>query len=626
MTLIEALAERTTAKFDRCPVAHAGQPTAPECRGQPLAETLRPGDVLEMPLHKQVVAQYGLNAEGRRELTLYYADKEISFDDPAMFAFGEALGRQARFVAGEAREWGGGYPWPRVRELLAELLEAGVLRRFDFERGPSGRVVPGARPAPLPEGPAAHARTWHEAEAVFTQLTGRALEVGHLELVVPVFRVAHMVLDAEGRQVGEANVFPPAMRLPVPTRWRACIYGGTRHQAGRPMNVTALKSMRAHWGAMMDLLLRVRAAYLRRYPEARHGWTVGHLERLSTAVLALPTYLLMRAGGRVANGELHPALSSMFRVADGLRMTMHQMLFVPVGEPTLPPHAPMTSEAIYAYAERNFSFFSEHGVCAGPQAMIEEFLSVLVDGRTPREGRPEGLDPALRQAVDAIEPAMDYGLRGLVAYGVVFSAWPMMARAYEQLGRTVATVSHAAPHWHARLQAQGASLRAASYLGEEAMRADREHVYADMVAQCERGLAPPSPTHPLAQRLAPQVTLADQAAATRLHHALHAALGDEPAAVQAAHRTVMTYLRQMRALLAEASRVQAGINAALGRPAPRRELHAADLDLHNQMQGGSTARRVPFLIDELGTALGLAIDVTANHIHIEERQAPAWAG
>ena len=202
----------------------------------------------------------------------------------------------------------------------------------------------------------------------------------------------------------------------------------------------------------------------------------------------------------------------------------------------------------------------------------------------------------------------------------------MMARAYEQLARTVAEVSHAAPHWHARLQAHLDGLRAASYLGEESMRADREHVYADMVAQCERGLAPPSPTHPLAQRLAPQVVLEDQTAATRLHRALRAALGDEPAAVQTAHRIVMTYLRQMRALLAEASRVQAGINAALGRAAPRRELQAADLDLHNQLQGGHTARRVPFLVDELGAALGLAIAVTATRIHIEERPTPAPAG
>ena len=58
---------------------------------------------------------------------------------------------------------------------------------------------------------------------------------------------------------------------------------------GTPMNVSALKAMRAHWGPMMAMLLRVRAGYLRRCPDALAGWTVGHLERLSTAVLTLPT-------------------------------------------------------------------------------------------------------------------------------------------------------------------------------------------------------------------------------------------------------------------------------------------------------------------------------------------------
>ena len=38
---------------------------------------------------------------------------------------------------------------------------------------------------------------------------------------------------------------------------------------------------------------------------------------------------------RVENGHLHPVLSSMFRVTDGVRMAMHQMLFSPIYEPTL---------------------------------------------------------------------------------------------------------------------------------------------------------------------------------------------------------------------------------------------------------------------------------------------------
>jgi hypothetical protein len=303
-------------------------------------------------------------------------------------------------------------------------------------------------------------------------------------------------------------------------------------------------------------------------------------------------------------------------------MTMHQMLFVPVGEPALPPNAPMSSEAIYAYAERNFSFFSEHGVCAGPQAMIEEFLSVLVDGRPPREGLPHTFDAELVQAFAAIEPALDYGLRGLAAYGVVFSAWPLMARVYADLAAVVADGAHAAPRWHEQLQSHLRSLEGASYLGEEPLRVAREQVYADMVAQCERGLGASNPLT-LPQRLAAQLSVQDHAASRRVEQALRQALEGEPALQQAALRIVMTYLRQMRSLLAEATRVHDGINTMLGRQPPRRELHAADLDLHNALQGATTSRRVPFFIDELGATLGLDIDVTPSRIDIEVRAAPA---
>ena len=59
------------------------------------------------------------------------------------------------------------------------------------------------------------------------------------------------------------------------------------------------------------------------------------------------------------------------RVTDGVRMVMHHMLFSEDLEPTLPLHAPMTAAELYAYAERNEIFISDHGVCAGPRAMMK---------------------------------------------------------------------------------------------------------------------------------------------------------------------------------------------------------------------------------------------------------------
>ena len=235
------------------------------------------------------------------------------------------------------------------------------------------------RTAPLGAWLAA-ARSWVDAESLMLELTGTALDINYLEVVVPVFRTGHLFVDRDGRQVGEANVFPMTARIEVQTDWRGCPYAGNRYQTEKPMNVTALRAMRQHWRPMMAMLMQIREAYLSRFPDARAGWTVGHVERLSTAVLALPSYLMLRGDAGVANGNLHPALSNLFRVTDGLRMVMHQMLFLPVMETMRAPDAPVSAAEVLAYADRNYSFHSDHGVCAGPRFMIEDFLGVILDG------------------------------------------------------------------------------------------------------------------------------------------------------------------------------------------------------------------------------------------------------
>ena len=100
------------------------------------------------------------------------------------------------------------------------------------------------------------------------------------------------------------NVFPKPLRLDIPTEWRTCPHPGSRFQQELPMNVTALKSMRAYWQPMLVALRRIREAYLRRVPQDRDGWTVGSLERLSSLILTVPAYVLMRSHPVVANGQL----------------------------------------------------------------------------------------------------------------------------------------------------------------------------------------------------------------------------------------------------------------------------------------------------------------------------------
>jgi hypothetical protein len=133
------------------------------------------------------------------------------------------------------------------------------------------------------------------------------------------------------------------------------------------------------------------------------------LERLSSLVLTIPAYFLMRSDVRVENGQLHPVFFSIYRVTDGVRITMHYMLFVPADEPTRDLQASVTSMEIYDYTERNSLFLTETGVCAEPKALIDEFLLILVN-RQPVEGAELIiLDPVIEEALGSPNAAFDYG-------------------------------------------------------------------------------------------------------------------------------------------------------------------------------------------------------------------------
>ncbi|MBL8771703.1 MAG: hypothetical protein JNK30_10010 [Phenylobacterium sp.] len=564
---------------------------------------------LVLPMRRSMVVQRGLSPDGKPELTLFHDGREISFDEPELFGFAEALARQDRFLAGEATGWGDGYAWSRVAPLLTELVSAGVLMRA--EAAPAASVVPGVRPSPLPPARSARARWWDEGETLMAELTGRPLETGWLEMVIPVFRIAHAALDADGRQVGEANVFPPALRIETPTRWRTCPYEGSRHQPDRPMNVEALRGMQAHWKQMMAALGRIRAAWLARTPDAQgRALTIGEIERLAVCVLGVPTYALVRARDPVASGSLHPTLSSLFRVTDGLRMVMHQMLFVPLGEPTRDPDETVSAADIHAYAERSYAFHSEHGVCAGPPHMVAEFLRVIVEGEAPDPDAAAPLAPAVEAALADLPAAMDYAMLGLQAHAATFSVWPAAARAYAALADILSDNADAG--LAARFRTHLGALRTASYLGDEALRARREAVYEEMLDACGRWLGQARDASRIARaRRDARARMAAQGDAVRA--VLAARLG--PAAADAAAEAVLDACAAAMAAISVGSEAQREINARLGRPAPIRSFDAADLDLHNRLND-LQPRRLPYLFDELADAFGLALTLSADGLRL----------
>jgi hypothetical protein len=580
----------TTPDTATCPFRHAE-------RGR-----LGKGDALVLEAPKRMVLQYMATDEGQTELVLFYGGKEVTFDEPHLFTFGETLARQSRFTAGDALSWGNGLDWNEVRDCLASLIDEGILIRAEDAAADASTAAGRSRPSPLAPAEAHEPESWNDLEAITAKLTGRAVEPGWLELVVPVFRVAHMAVDADDRQVGEANVFPRALRLDRPTEWMACTYAGTRYLDPKPMNVTAMKAMRAHWTEMMMALAVIRDAYLARYPGLDEPFSIGAIERLATLVLALPTYQLVKPHNRVASGEIHPALSSLFRVTDGLRLVMHMMLFVPVGEPTLPPWKPVSIDQILDYAERNFAFHSETGVCAGPRHFVRVFLEVLVEGKRPEAPADFTFSPQVAAALAEIEQAFDYGLEALRAHAALFAIWPATARCYDRMAEAVAGLG-ALDDLDARLQDHLVTMAHSTYLGSEAWRRDREAAYADMFAGCSAGLGENGDLQALPDHgdCAQDIALI-----------LENKLDPEAAATLAA--IIAQFAREAQSLLAIAVQCQARINARLGRPAPQRSFSIDDLNVHVRMQGERPGKRLPFLIDELKPLLGLSLAIEAGHI------------
>jgi hypothetical protein len=610
-----------------------GVPVVPMQGDASRRERLDPEDELVFPDHKRVFTHYETREEGATELRLYYGEKEISFDEPQLFKFGEALANHPRFTAGSATKWGSQCDWPRIRELLEQLLEEGILRRAAAdEPDPHPRREP-VQPSPLPPTQCTVPRTWLEAETIIPELTGRSLELGYLELVLPAYRLPHVALDADGRQVGEANVFPKALRLDVPTEWRTCPHPGSRYQHKLPMNITAMKAMGVHWKQMMAALLRVREVYLHRFPQARKGWTVGDLHCLSALVLSIPTYLMLRVNDRIENGQLHPVLSSMYRLTDGVRMVMHHTLFSEDAETTLPMNAPMTSSALYAYAERNEIFVSDTGVCAGPRAMIEEFLQVLMHGHQIQGTASTVLVPPVQAAMNDLEEIFDYTLYALQAYAVVFSRWIAMARTYEQLLPIVAAwpgpTTDVLRLFRERLENTITFLRTGTQQSTEERRVKRQQVYADMYARSAHGLN--TNEEPLSRAIAPQPVGNDQKAYVQLQDLLRQRFGAtaDDTAIGPMADVLMDYFRREQAIVRRASDIQKNINNLLGRVPPSRALTGADLAIHYRLlaptyraeQLASLAGRLPYLADDLRETLGLHIIARANALEIESRLA-----
>ncbi len=379
---------------------------------------LQPSEVLCIPKRRRLTHARIANEDGQDALHLFYGDVELIFDEPDVAPVGEKLLEVEQFRAEDAMAWSNAEPhsWEKIRELLEALLDQKVLiRASEALAGRPAETFP-ARLGEAPEGREPLTFSGHDdrCPAITEQAFGRAFDLANLEVLVPVYRVAHPALDADGRQVGENNVTPRSLFLDLPTQRRLCNYPGSRYQHELPMNVTAMKQMSRRWPELLSLTEQFRGAVVARMPlRDPKALAAGELHVIAVCMLASAAYVMVRGVDPVPNGQLDGGLAAMFRLVDGVRLVTNDLVRAMVGARGC--ETPVTARSIMEYTERNAVFRGDHGVCAGPPALVEEYFRVLLG----EEAAPIQAEPSVAARLGDLEAAIDYGLFGQRVEAVV---------------------------------------------------------------------------------------------------------------------------------------------------------------------------------------------------------------
>lgn len=374
---------------------------------------LQPSEVLGIPKRKRLTHGRFKNDEGQEILHLFYGEIELIFDEPDIAPVGEKLMVVERFRAEEAMAWSNGAPhaWDKIRDLLQALIDQEVLKRISESAAAAGRaeVFP-PRLGLAPEG--REPRTFSGADpqrcpVATEEAFGRGIDLSNLEVLVPIYRVAHPAMDTDGRQVGENNVMPRTLFLDLPTQRKVCSFPGSRYQDDLPMNVTAMKHMARRWPELLSLSEQFREAlHARMPPRDPASLRAGEVHLLAVCQLAAAGYVLVRGVDPVANGQLDGGLAAMFRLIDGVRLVTNDVLRAAAGAHGC--DTPLDAYGINDWAERHAVYRGTWGVCAGPPGLIDEYLRVTLG----EASAPIQAEPNVAARLGDLEAAIDYGLLG----------------------------------------------------------------------------------------------------------------------------------------------------------------------------------------------------------------------
>ena len=371
---------------------------------------LQPSEVLYIPKRKRLTHSRIKNEEGQEILHLFYGEIELIFDEPDIAPVGEKLMEIERFRAEEAMAWSNVAPheWEKIRDLLQGLIDHQVLKRTSEAPAGAAEAFP-ARLGLAPEGREPRTFSVHDdrCPVLTEEAFGRAFDLSNLEVLVPVYRTAHPALDTDGRQVGENNVTPRTLFLDLPTQRRVCNFAGSRYQDDLPMNVTAMKHMGQRWPELLSLTEQFRVALLARMPPRDpSSLCAGEVHFLAVCQLASVGYVLVRGVDPVQNGQLDAGLAAAFRLIDGVRLVTNDILRATAGAHGC--DGPVNAQSIADHAERYGVYRGTFGVCAGPPALIDEYLRVLLG----EASAPIQVEPTVAARLGDLEAAIDYGLLG----------------------------------------------------------------------------------------------------------------------------------------------------------------------------------------------------------------------
>jgi len=378
---------------------------------------LQPSEVLFIPKRRRLTHSRIKNEEGQEVLHLFYGEVELIFDEPDVAPLGEKLIEVERFRAEEAMAWSNAAPhaWEKIRDLLQALLDQQVLKRISESPARGAETFP-PKLGLAPEGREPQTFGSHDdrCPVLTEEAFGRAFDLGNLEVLVPVYRIAHPAMDTDGRQVGENNVTPRTLFLDLPTQRRVCSYAGSRYQDDLPMNVTAMKQMAKRWPELLSLTEQFRVAlHARMPPRDPSSLRVGEVHFLAVCQLASVSYVMVRGVDPVQNGQLDGGLAAMFRLIDGVRLVTNELLRATPGAHGC--DRPLNAQGIADYAERFSVYRGTYGVCAGPPALIDEYLGVLLG----EASAPIQVEPNVAARLGDLEAAIDYGLLGQRVESVV---------------------------------------------------------------------------------------------------------------------------------------------------------------------------------------------------------------